>query len=227
MANIAPAPSFYPRRISEYVPAMRYSADVNHFGPTRISFGAPAVADPDGILDGTSIATASTVVAAGMLLSEMDAPYGRNITVVASGTATSNVTIHSLDYLGQPMSESFTLTSGTPVVGVKAHKTLLSIVLGATSGMTVDIGPGTKLGLPYAAQNCLFETTDGAKVAAGTLTLPVLTDPQTAITGDPRGLYVPTTTPDGAKVLTAVFDFTNDVNASNHGGLHGIAHFSA
>ena len=97
----------------------------------------------------------------------------------------------------------------------------------ATGGTTVTFGPGTGLGLPYKALRVQWEVANGAAAAAGTLTAAILTDPQTATTGDPRGTYVPTTTLNGSNVISAIFDMVNDVNSSNNGGLHGIRQFAA
>jgi len=217
--------TFYNRRYNAYVPAMGYACDVIHAAPHRVNFGAPAAADPDGILGGQTIAEAVTVTT--FLLDEADAPFGRNVTVVANGIATSAVTVNGKDYLGQPMTESFTLNGTTPVVGVKAFYWIDSVVVGATADRTIDLGFGTKFGLPYRMQAAIIETVDGDDAAAGTFVSGVLTDPQTATTVDPRGTYVPTTTPNGTKILGAVFIPNSDVNAAGNGGLHGIAHYSA
>jgi hypothetical protein len=226
MANIYNAPEFFPNRLSVYVPAMQFAADVNLVGSTRISFGAPAVADPDGLLDGQSIATASntgTFLASGTA----DAPFGRNVTVVASGAATSTVTVTGYDYLGQPMTEVLTLNGASAVVGGKCFGRITNIAWGATGGTTIDVGWGSGLGLPYRALRVLGEETDDAPVSSGTLVAGALTDPQTATAADPRGRYTPTTTMNGTRVVTASFMFSNYRNADNNGGLHGIAHYSA
>jgi len=68
---------------------------------------------------------------------------------------------------------------------------------------------------------------NGVAAAAGTLIAPALTDPQTASTADPRGVYTPTTALNGTNIISAAFSFANDVNTANNGGLHGIRHFAA
>lgn len=227
MANLmAPSTNFAPARINQYVPAMRYSADVNYNGGTRVNFGAPAAASANAIANAISIAAPATQADLSAVAA-VDAPYGRTVTVVASGTATSGVTLNGYDYLGQPISESFTLNGATPVAGKKAFKYFRNVTFGNTAGTTINIGTGGILGLPYKAIRCQYETVDQAVAAAGTLAAPVLTDPQTATTGDPRGTYTPTTSLNGTAQITAVFDMQNDVNANNRGGLHGIQHFAA
>lgn len=227
MAVVVTAPSFFPRRLSQYVPAMQYHSDVNYNGVTRISFGAPAVADTDGVLDGTSINAAGSTTTTLLTNNMLDAPWGRNLTVVASGAATSTVTVDGWDYLGQPMTELLTLNGTNAVTGLKCFKYIRLITWGATSSVTIDLGFGARLGLPYKALKVDYETTDQALASAGTLTAAILTDPATSTTGEPRGSYTPTTTPDGSKVLTIGVHFNNQVNSSNNGGLHGIAHYSA
>jgi hypothetical protein len=226
MANVAATPTnFAPARINQYCPAMRYSADVNYNAGTRVSFGAPSAASTNAIANAISIATAGTGDLSGAMV--IVEPYGRNVTYVASGASTASVTLNGYDYLGQPVSETVTLNGVTPVVGKKAFKYFRNVTYTATAGTTMNIGTGAILGLPYKSIRCQYETANQALVTAGTLAAPVLTDPQTATTGDPRGTYIPTTAFDGSTQITAVFDMQNDVNASNRGGLYGIAHFTA
>ena len=217
--------SFYNRRYNAFVPAMGYACDVIHTAPHKVNFGSPAVSNPDGILDGLDIAVDVTSVT--FLTDIADAPFGRNVLVVASGAATSLVTINGKDYLGQPVTEQFTLNGTTSVVGKKAFYWIDSVVAAGTASRTIDVGFGTKMGLPYRMGGAIIESVDGDDAAAGTFTAGLLTDPQTATTSDPRGLYVPTTTPNGTKVLGAVLLPNSDVNAAGNGGLHGIAHYSA
>ena len=225
MAITATNPSFFARRVNEYVKAMRYTSDVNFNGVTRVSFGSPVVASATAILSAQSIATAGSTTT--LLMTEMGGTWGRCLQYVASGAATSTVTVDGFDYLGQPVTETITLNGASIVNGLKAFKYLRQISWGATGGTTINVGHRNVFGLPYKALKAEYETADQVLASAGTLTAPVLTDPQTATTGDPRGTYTTTTTPDGSKVLTAGFHFNNDVNSSNNGGLHGIAHYAA
>lgn len=224
MAIVTGMPTYFPRRLSEYVPAMAYDHVVVHHTLVRISFGAPILALATAVLSAQSIATAGSTTTTLLANNTVDAPWGRNLTYVASGASTATVTVSGLDYLGQIVTEVVTLNGTTPVVGLKAIKVILSVTWTATGGTTMNIGVGARLGLPYKCIKVDHETSDGVVAAAGTLTAPVLTDPQTTSTGDPRGTYTTTTTLDGAKVITAVCHFVNDVNAAGNGGLHGIAH---
>ena len=227
MAVTVISPTFFPRRLSTYVTEMRYHSDVNFNGITRVSFGSPVVASATALLSLQSIATAGSTTTTLLTSNTLDGTWGRALQYVASGAATSTVTVDGWDYLMQPMTETITLNGASIVNGLKAFKYIRQISWGATASTTINVGHRNVFGLPYKALKAEYETSDQALVAAGTLTAPVLTDPQTATTGDPRGTYTPTTTPDGVKVLTAGFHFNNDVNASNNGGLHGIAHFTS
>jgi hypothetical protein len=89
------------------------------------------------------------------------------------------------------------------------------------------LGYGSTFGLPYKTVAVAREFADNVVAAAGTLVAPDFTDPGTLTTGDPRGTYTPTTTPNGSKVIEVVCDFSNFVNPNNNGGLHGIKHFNA
>jgi hypothetical protein len=216
--------TFNNSRYNNYVPACGYAADVVHGAPFEVDFGTPAAADADAILNDQSIATAGSTTT--FLDSSSDASFGQNVTVVASGAATSTVTVHGFDCHGQPMSEQLTLNGTTPVVGVKAFKSIAEVEFGATGATTIDLGWGSKLGVPYRITHCLGEQADGVAAAAGTVVAGVRTDPQTVTTVDPRGCYTPTTTANGSKRLKAFFLLDGFVNSSGNGGLQGIAHVS-
>ena len=225
MPNQITNPSFFPVRVNDYVAAMQYSADVGWNGATRIPFGAPLAANA------TLVASAQSIAVAGSFdltsVAQFPETYGRNLSLVASGSSTASITVNGWDYIGQPISETFTLNSGTAVPGNKAFKTMRSVVVNTvTAAITINIGSGVKLGLPYKAIRCAYEIANGLSVAAGTLQNPSLVDPQTATTTDPRGMYTTTTALNGTNIIDGVFDFVNDVNATGNGGLMGLRQFS-
>ena len=226
MPNIMPVGTNYPRRINMYVPSMQYAMDVSINGACRVNFGAPLAANANLVGNAISIAATGNTDLSGVV--PFPEPFGRTVTIVASGAAAGTVTLSGWDYLHQPISETFTLNGATPVVGKKAFKDFNVLINNtATGGVTVNIGSGAALGLPYKAIRAAFEVGNGVSAAAGTLVAGALTDPQTATTGDPRGTYTPTTALNGANIISAVIDFVNDVNTSNNGGLHGIRQFAA
>lgn len=222
---------FFVDGMNYYVPGMQAGADLGQRLAQRLSLGTPANVDPDGILNDQSVAVLGTFTTFAATYDEDDDEkmgiYGRNVTVVASGAATSDVEIVGRDYLGQPMRELLVLNGTTPVAGAKAFRYIDAFVVPeVTAATTVDVGWGAAFGLPYKTVAAEREYADGVVAAAGTLATPDLTDPQTATTDDPRGLYTPTTTPDGAILIEVDAQYSNAVNAAGNGGLHGIRHFN-
>jgi hypothetical protein len=222
MPNVMKDPTNFPRRINSYVPAMQYSSDVNYNGMTRVNFGASPTATTNSIVNAQS-----TSVAGSMDLSNV-APvqetYGRTLVYVGSGAGAPVLTMNGWDYLGQPIQEVITINGATPVLGKKAFKAFNNMSWTAVA-ITVSVGIGASLGLPYHALAVAYEVANGALAAAGTLIAAVLTDPQTGLTGDPRGCYTPVTALNGSNVISAAFEFCNDINSAGNGGLHGIRHF--
>ena len=204
---------FYPRRTNDYVPSMQYAADVSPSGLGKITIPALPAANATGILSAQSIATAgSSAPIAAFTPTTLMGKFGRNVTVVASGAATSNVTVYGRDYLGQPMAESFTLNGSTPVVGKKAFSTIDKTTYGLTAATTINVGYGNVIGLPYKIVDIYTEIVSGVETgSAGTIVLPVLT--QTITSGDPRGTYTPAAgnIPDGVRTyqLVGFWDSTN------------------
>lgn len=228
MAVLVTNPSYFPRRLSQYVPAMQYASDVNMSGDTRISFGAPAVASATAILSAQSVAAGATLQASSLVLSTMDGTWGRCLQVVLSAGGTGNLIIDGWDYLNQPMSETIALNGATPVIGVKAFAFIRQVTWPTVGAVTMNLGTTDKLGLPYKCIKCISEELNGAVVGTlGTLVTPSLTDPATATTTDPRGTYDPQSTlVVTTGIITGTFLFAADLNSSNNGGLHGLAHFA-
>ena len=224
MPNLMATPTNFPRRINTYCPAMAYSADVNYNGETRVNFGAPLAAVTTNILNAASIAAGTQVDLSGV--AAIADPYGRNIQIAASAAFATVVTVYGWDYLGQPIAEALTGNGATPVLGNKAFKSFAYATYTAAA-VTLSIGTGVKLGLPYKALRCAYEVANGVLAAAGTLVGPSLVDPQTNVTTDPRGTYTTTTTMNGVNIISAAFNMANDVNTANNGGLHGIRQAAA
>lgn len=208
------------RRINNRVEACCYAADVGVDGITTVDIPAPPAALATGILNAQSIAAAGTSVPVVGFSPSSLGRYGRNVTVVASGAATSNVTVYGFDYLGQAVKESFTLTGATPVVGKKMFADIVSVTYGLTAGTTINVGYGAVLGVPYKVLGTaiLSELTSDVTPTAGALVAGV--SPQTLTSGDPRGTYTPNLVPDGVRS----YRFTCVVDRNN---LHGAAHVIA
>jgi hypothetical protein len=210
------------RRINHRVDQCVYAADVGVDGITTVDIPAPPAANATGIINAQSIAApnVSAVPATTFVPATMMGRYGRNLTVVASGAATSNVTVQGWDYLGQAVRESFTLNGATPVVGKKMFYDIAGVTFGNTAGTTINVGFGPILGVPYKVlgTQILHELTSNLTPTAGAL-VPG-TDTQTLTSNDPRGTYTPNQVPDGVKS----YRFTCVVDRNN---LHGNAHVIA
>jgi hypothetical protein len=211
----------YPENVSLYVPDMSYAADVRYGGIGTVNIPAMVAANADGILDGTSIATAvDTSTFASTYSDDVMGKFGRNVTVVADGAATSTVTITGVDYLNQKLVETLTLNGTSPVLGVKMFRRVDNVVAAVTASRAIDVGWGNRIGLPYKVEAMLTETVSGAVPSnAGAVTAGVSTT-VSATTSDTRGYYSPHSSfvPNGDRTyeLTCKFDQDN---------LHGIAQY--
>ena len=215
---------FYPDRMNLYVPAMSYAAEVRESGIYRVSLGTPPLAVATDIISAQSTAAAGNTD----LTYEMTTcPYGRCLEIDCSGANTDVLTITGYDYLGQKITEEITFNGTTSVVGVKAFKRVTNVAWLIQAGETFDLGTHDKLGLPYKTTHFVGEVLAGVEQSTGTLVVGIGTDPQIATTVDPRGTYNPTGTLNGTSELVVTMLADDYVNASNNGGLHGIAHYSA
>lgn len=227
MANLINFGTFYPRRLSEYVPAMQYSADLQLNNNTRVSFGTPVTGGNTDLLVGQSIATAGTLQGTGLSKNAtLDAIFGRTLNVVLSAAGSGTIIVDGWDYLNQPMSESASFNGTTNVAMKKAFKIIRQITWTAVAGATLSMGSGSTLGLPYKAIKVYTEELNGVPTAIGTLTNPDVTFPATLTTGDPRGTYTPFNVTNTTGIITATLDFANDVDANNNGGLMGMPHYT-
>jgi hypothetical protein len=84
---------------------------------------------------------------------------------------------------------------------------------------------GTIIEVPIAAAAAGKGVSVGVDITPTQVSLPDLTDPQTNITGDPRGTYEPMTTPAGFEIIVGLVG-DSQVNTSGNGGLHGLRHSS-
>lgn len=227
--------------VDNYVPAMTMSSHIGDDGVYRVSLGTPATTDADGIFNdkpaddgGPYTYTVADVNGVAISSGEMDsegvfvkAKFGRSITVTGSAAGvTQDVTLVGYDYLGQKVVKTIAATGTSAMVFPPIKRFVsLTVAVGASSE-TIDVGWNTILGLPFKTVRVIHEELGGVLSATlGTLTAPVLTDPATAATLDPRGTYAPNATMDGAKELVINAIASSWVNSSGNGGLHGIAQY--
>jgi hypothetical protein len=195
--------------------------------------GQPAVLATAGILSAAAVGatyTPTDFLGTGDLVGGkfVSTPWGREIDFVLSGAGTNQVDIYGRDYLGQPVHKTLTGNGATRVPTGVALKWLDRIVVATGGGLTISVGYTARLGLEYRTIAVITEFADLTKAGtAGTLAGPDITDPATSATTDPRGLYTPTTTPDGVKNIWLQTLLLPVVNINGNGGLHGIQHFGA
>lgn len=126
------------------------------FGYTETSKKV-ATASTTAVLAATAGATTIVTVTSG--ITNPDVP--RNLTVTAGGTTAqildSLITVNGYNIEGKPISEAFRFAAaGTgTVTGVKAFKTVTSVVIGQQggSGPTFSVGTGNKLGVNHRLFN--------------------------------------------------------------------------
>lgn len=145
-------------------------------------------ADADGILDGTAFGAAGLTITTFLA----QPPTAMTLTAVASGTQKGKVIVNGFDIGGNKISEEFTMTDATPVVGTKAFTDVTSVVLPVKVGTeTIDLGWGGSFGLPYALtadELVLVKLFNGA-ADTGTVTVDAtdLSKNVFAINGTPNG----------------------------------------
>lgn len=122
------------------------------------------VGDTDALLnDGACSGTAATTLTPTGTL-----PCARNIVITADGTADDikavQAVVHGTNIAGETISETmpaFTVNTKGAVTGSKAFATVTSVVVPAMdgAGVTLDIGFGSVLGLPFElSRNTLLYT---------------------------------------------------------------------
>jgi hypothetical protein len=185
-------------------------------------------------------AATTTIYPAGAAVTAWDvrdgATYGRNLISVmthSSAVVASTVLISGYDYALQPMTELHTITADTTsktVTGTKAWAYVTSVAITAaadSSANTLNIGTGTKLGLPYAlasVAHAFKASFDGAEelinvASNATVVAAVTTSPATNATGDVRGTIAFNGTLNGSKEC-ALWAYFGGYNSAR--GLLGV-----
>lgn len=172
-----------------------------------INLGAPITADADGICASQSGTAATAMTINGALASGGVATFDVPRNVVGAWTGTAVLTITGTDEYGKTLVESS--ASGTSMAGVKAFKTITSVVPSANI-TSATVGSGDVLGLPIHVPKAtvgyiLKELQDDAVATAGTVVAGLARNTEsTATTADIRGTYDPNAACDGAKAFTLI-----------------------
>lgn len=145
--------AFFPAGINMHVVGCQFATGLDKYSASPFSLGTPAAVVADALdtdIDGD--ATAGTATTQSWTA---DSPYGRTLTMTASADPGNAAVydVYGYDYLGQRMIERFTHVNGSaPVIyGKKAFYTVdkVVVVTAATNAITVDLGTGFRLGLPF------------------------------------------------------------------------------
>jgi len=172
----------------------------------HIQISGPIAADSDYVLnDGAANNSAATTFST--FSSQPDFP--RNITITPGGSTGSVVAgtavVTGKNFFGATITENFSISNGqsTATTGNKAFKSITSVLFPATdnSGVTVDIGVGSKLGVHRCANNAgdlVFSVFDGAyETTRGTLAV--------SATAVESNTFIPNGTMNGSKVVDVYF----------------------
>jgi len=216
-----------------YVPCMSCGAELGQRREVLVDFGTPNASSSTNITNGGIDADAgATTTVALATPPTASARFGQNVQAAASGATGGDVIIevHGRDYLGQAMVEQITVTNAdgtSAVVGDKAFYWVDKLVHdgGAGNAVTISVGFGTKLGMPYASQVVEYTLRNQVETTSGTFVAFDATDPATATSGDPRGTYIPNAAANGADNIKVWAKVTDWVNDNDNGGLHGMPQY--
>lgn len=134
----------------------------------------------------------------------LDCARGLVVISANAGDTTQTALISGYDAYGQAMSQRVTLNGVTPVNTLKTFKVVTSIAISAATAGNVSAGTTSILGFPVRVTDRGYVDPGWANVLAadnGTLTVADTTATATALTGDVRGTYLPSSATDGAKRL--------------------------
>lgn len=164
-------------------------ADIGYIANLAWTATQTAAADTDGVFDGIAAADA-TAEPAGTTVTVTPAsdefvaqpPCARNLTVTVAATTAGDVKAAAIvvtgkNLAGETITESFTPTADTPatLTGTKAFASVTSVAVPAQDGasVTVDVGFGQLIGLPYklAKKRVILTLNDGVVDTAPTLTI--------------------------------------------------------
>lgn len=125
-------------------------------------------------------------------------------------TTTSNLagltfTTVGFDEYGVLLTQTTTGPNNTTVNTLKAFKSVLSVTPSATNGGNITVGTADVFGLMFALQSIAYITSvkwdEVLAPDAGTVVAAVATDPSTALLGDVRGTYAPSSASNGTRRL--------------------------
>ncbi len=142
----------------------------------------------------------------GVSVLQLDVPRAVSVTIGAGTITNRNVTVTGFDFYGQSMSEVIATgtTQSVTVNGKKAFFQITAATVSGAVGATISLGTTDILGAPVRITTADYVARVGWAGAlaedAGTFVAAV-TSTATTTTGDVRGTYVPSSTPNGTRRL--------------------------
>jgi hypothetical protein len=132
--------------------------------------------------------------------------HARCVSLVSTnaGDTTQTALVTGLDVFNTQMTARVTLNGTTQVQTLKAFKTITSIAMSAATAGNISAGYTDRLGFPYVVADAGYLDPSWAGALArdaGTVVVADSTSPATALTGDVRGLYTPSSACNGVRRL--------------------------
>ena len=190
-------------------------------------FGAVAALTTTGVcVTATGIVGGGVLSATGSLVSGGVATFdvSRAVAITSTGNNSGfSFTVNGTDQYGATQTETITGPNNNTVTGIKAFKTVTSVLSATTLVGTISVGTSDTLGLPYHLLNKgkLVQPVhqDGVSISTTTVVGFSVTGTSTATTADVRGTVALGTAADGAKLTTVCMI----VNPSTKETLYGVA----
>lgn len=171
-----------------------------------------AAAANAAILAATAGATTVVTVTAG--ITQPDVPRALSVTPAGTGILDSVVTINGTNVEGKPISEIFRVPNGSTTVinGVKAFKSVTSVVIGQQSGSAATFAVNTLNVL--GVRHRLFRNNTTVKVYTNTVAYGTLTlqGAPTVVANEQNlenNTVLPATVPDGTKNFIVCYTYDN------------------
>ena len=152
----------------------------------------------------------------------------RCVTVTSAGVDTGiTFTVKGYDIFGAPMTDTMTGGSTAAVTTKKAFASVISITGSGATASTVTAGTADVFGLPVQVIDKGYLTAvnwaESFATDSGTATVADTTSPATALTGDVRGTYAPSSASNGTRRLVIQIA----LNATQLSGTPAVANTTA
>jgi hypothetical protein len=198
------------------------------YGKALLMF-VPPVLDRDGICLSQTRTGAGNLIINGVMTRGDGRAYldfgvdsfGRCVGLFSTGNLSAvQFSVFGYDFYKSPVVETLTGPNATTVSTKKAFFAVTRVAVTATLGTAVEVGTVDKLGLPMVlkSRNRLVRVgwDDVLADNAGTFVLADATT-ATALTGDPRGTFAPSTAADGVRELTLDFYYDDSTKLTRTG----------